>query len=533
MSRVGVVIDDGQTRRVVTQAASRLSFSTVAPGGFQRASMTLALPRDAFTDLGPADRIYITHPRTGETLWEGWTEAPGPLDGRNGQSWQLTAAGNAALASDKATAWVGIDTELGAWVRDGSRSVPAGAMASIEPVPTGGAEGLLVGFNQGEEIDGAGIQAAMAYRRLGDARQEFASIVMTLKSGKYDTGYRTQLVWTPPDGAAHIGSADEINTTWIQQVRVAGAGEGHPPLGVETIALRLVRTNGDAVVPDGKTWSFFTNIAVTGIRLDRYGNRVPPTAYTSPSYVLAHEVAADIVGRLLPLCSGDLAYIEAPADPYHIDQMVFTDAVTARDEYEQLMAVEPDMIWMILETVPGRGIRSEWRSWGSTHRYALSTAADSVELTGGDVELCNEIVVEWTDTLGRTQSRRVTTSVPALDEAKRIKSAPTISLRAGMGSAANAERAGQLRLALLNTPTPSGTARVRRKVVDRHTGTLIDPCEMKPGYTARIREKGDVVRITEADYDDDGETMGLTLGTPASRRQQQDLARLTGMSGGR
>ncbi|MDF9718032.1 hypothetical protein [Nocardioides sp. ChNu-99] len=528
MSFCGVAIDDGRTRRVVTQHVSRLTFTTAAPGGFVRASMTLALPRDAFTDLGPADRVYITDPRTGETLWEGWTEAPGPLDGRGGQSWQLTAVGNAALASDKAAAWVGIDTELGAWVRDGSRSVPAGAMASIEPVPTGGADGLLVGFDQGEEIDGTGVQAGMAYRRLGDAGQEFASIVTTLKSGKYDTGYRTQLTWTPPDGAAHIGSLNEINTTWIQQVRIAGAGDGHPPLGAQFIALRIVRTDGPTVVPDGKTWSFFTNIAVTGVRLDRYGNRVPPTAYTSPSYVLAHEVAADIVGRLLPLCTGDLAYIEAPADPYRIDQMVFTDAVTARDVYEQLMAVEPNMIWMILETVPGRGIRSEWRSWGSTHRYVLSTARDSVELTGGDVELCNEIVVEWTDSLGRTQSRRVTTDVPALDAVGRVKSASTISLRDGMGSPANAERAGQLQLAQLNTPTPSGTARVRGRVMDRHTGTLIDAQEMKAGYIARIQERGDDVRVTEVDWDDDGRTMGLTLGTPANRRQQQELARLTG-----
>lgn len=528
MSLLSVVIDDGRNKRVVTRNCSELTFTNVAPGGFQQASMRLNLPRDAFTDLGPADRVYIYDPRTGDTLFEGWAQNPGPVDGRSGQSWRLTAIGNAALATDQAEPWIYIDGDYQAWKPDDLQTVPPGAIADIRPVPTGGPEGILVGFPAGLQFPSSGIQASMGYRRLFETGQRLGTIHTVLKSGKVSADYRAQLVWTPPNGAAHIGSAIEINTTWTEQTRVAGAGEFHPPTTADRVALRIVRTGASGVEGDNDAWTFFAQVQVTGNRYDRFGNQVAATTYSSPKFVRAHEVVADIVGRMLPLCPGDLAYIETPVSAYPIDQLAFTDAATPAEVFDALLLWEPDMTWEILETVPGRGCRFAWRSWGSTHRYEFSTVGDGIEAPGGDVDLCNEIVVEWLTSTGVTMTRTVRVPVPALDAQGRTRQAPTIRLRDGLGSAANAQRAGELTLAEVNTPSMTGTAQVMRRVYDRLERSWVAPWEIKQGYTALIRERGITVHVTEVEWDDDNATMTCTLGTPPRKREQRELARLVG-----
>ena len=85
-------------------------------------------------------------------------------------------------------------------------------------------------------------------------------------------------------------------------------------------------------------------------------------------------------------------------------------------------------------------------------------------------------------------------------------------------------------LAAKATPPKAARAVVRRPILDRQTGAMVMPWEIEPGYVVSVRETGDLLRLTEMDYDDDAVATTLTLGTP-QRTIEQMLAGL-GLSQG-
>jgi hypothetical protein len=53
----------------------------------------------------------------------------------------------------------------------------------------------------------------------------------------------------------------------------------------------------------------------------------------------------------------------------------------------------------------------------------------------------------------------------------------------------------------------------------------VHPRQVIPGYNVRVRETGDVLRLTETEYDHDAGAVTLTLGTPV-QSTDQIIARL-------
>lgn len=554
MSRHGVQIFDGYRHHNVTEHARDLYFDEVAPGGYEIAEVTIDLPRSAFADLGPEDRLFITDPTTGRRVWEGWVNFPGPLDGRAGRSWQITARGNKTLAYDESKAVGYVDRVLGGFEADEGPSVASGGSATITPDPANGVgEGLLTKFTKGTDLTG-GELAAMTYMPAYLAGQEIICFRVTGRSGRNDTGYQASLIWRTAantTGGLDLFYAGGIVSTAQTVIRAAGAA-GAFPTGTTRLTVRLERTDTtDVEVLDESAYTYWIDPVVVGRRVHATG---VPIAHTDLAPIVgsegvyAHEVVADVVGRFLRLTPASLARIHVPDNPitesWLIDQLTFWDGAFAGDILDALTVFEAGYTWMILGSIGDPlapvGVETVWKPWDlGGPRYELDMDIDRIDLPGPETELCNAIEVRWTDPKGRPRVTPITLDVPELEGTGRVKQADAITLAPGRGSAMNAMRAGQMELDRVNAASYAGTATIDSTsrphgILDRHTGMQIPHSQMRAGYTATVRQlRGTTFRVTRRRHDDEQNVTQLSLGNPPLTEEQL-LARVAprGRGGG-
>lgn len=524
-SPLAVRVRDDETDRYVTARVTDLTFKKTAPGGHHSATITIRVPNDTFPNLGATDKIWIYDARTGATVWEGYVESPGQTKGPAGESYEIAAVGGVSLASDESLPLIYLDRDLSVWFLNVSGST-ANAAADMSADPAGvDGDGLLCRFAPGQPI-GTNSAARISYRGIDRAGMQIAGLKLTSKSGKTDGGYLNELVWYPPIGFSPIQSASDIRTTPMTNARVAGGGGTYdPPAGISRIDLRLRRTGGATNIADDDTWTLFYDLCVLARRMDRHGNLLTGLAAHGGTVesVRADWVVEDLLGRVLTMCDPDASTIEAASRL--IDQLAYRDGVKAAKVLEDLELWEPDMVWEILETTSTGLHRFNYRAWPTTPRYELSTA-DGYTLSGGEVDLCNRIAVNWTDAQGRAQVIIVTAYVRELAEQGRTRDAEPITLPQGQGSVANAQRIGENVLASKANPPKAATAVVARPLLDYLTGRRVMPWELEPGYVARVRETSDDLRITEVNFQDRDCTASLMLGTPAPTLEQR-IARLS------
>lgn len=514
-SPLAVRMNDGYIDQHVTAKATNLAFTKTAPGGYAFGSVRINLPRTAFRDLGPNDRVWFYDARTGRTVFEGYTQNPGMIDGPAGQGWDLEIVGTKVRAGDTSHPLIYIDRDLSGWSKNTSAAASAVGEQSTDPGETLTTDGLRVGFNPGQPI-GTGSKANIAYNGIADAGLEVGAVRAQLKSGKTDSGYQVVLVvrgGTPDE--LPLGS--NISTTLVGANRIVG---DHFSGGTNYISFALVRTGGATNVADDATWSWLTDVAVVGRRMDRYGTLLSgATEIISNTYVRADWIVEDLLGRILTMADPVLSTVEAAT--FQIDQLAYPDGATAQRVLEDLGLYEPDMLWEFLHSTP-RGVLFRYRRWPTTTRYEISVD-DGYEAPGGEADQRNRIKVYWTDAAGRAQSVTVTSDVPALGS--RIIDADSVTLPEGLGSETNAIRVGQEILASKASPPKAAQATVDRRIRDRLTGHDVWPWEIEPGYMVRVRETGDLLRLTEVRYEDSSVSASLTLGEPALSDEQR-LARL-------
>lgn len=514
---LSVKLNDGTTDRLVSHYTEDLRFTKVAPGGHHSASMKIRLPRDDFPKLGPADSVYIYDRRTGNTVWDGYTENPGALDGPGGQGFDLTAMGGTVLASDESQVLVYRDADLGAWERVENSAASATTDASKDPSGSVANDGLLCQFTPGQPIT-TGSQANIAYAALADAGLEFGAMTMNVLDGKTDANYSPELLWSPSAGSVTLGAFNSNDTAFSKYVGDASS----PTSGAQTISLRLRRTAGGATnIADDNTWVFFYNIAVLQRRMDRSGTLLTGVAdHVTADYVLASWVAEDLLGRALTLCDPATAVIDTSTA--HIDQLAYLDGATAAQVFDDMALHEPDFYWGIGERLPNGLHRFWFRAWPSSVRYEISVK-DGYDAPGADVDLCNRISVYWTDANGLKHTTVRTSTVPELGA--RTKDAESVTLPEGRGSQTNAERIGDAVLAAKATASKAATATVDRPIMDLMLAKEVMPWELEPGCLVRVRETGDEMRLTEMEYVDVDCASTLTLGEPTLSLEQR-VARL-------
>jgi hypothetical protein len=527
---LAVRINDGTTDRHVTSAVRNLSFRKTAPGGFTAASMQVSLPRNAFTDLGPADRVWISDGRTGQTVWEGFTQNPGVLDGPSGQGFDLSCLGTTILASDESRALIYIDKTLDNFESDPLNG-PSSTFETGESATFPGFYRLRTQLTPGQPVT-TGTFASAGNYSMERAGMYLGAAYATVVSGKADTGYRT--TFNTPGGAINIADITQM-TTSPSSVSL-WAGTNFTSGTIQRFAWRLVRSGGATNIADDNTWTDFVDPHVLGQRMDRNGTLLVGSAgMVTNLYVLASWVVEDLLGRVFTWADKGLSRVDTTT--YQIDQLAYADGVRGSALLDDLSLWEPDFVWEILHSTPN-GYVVNYRAWPTTARYEISTR-DGYNQTGSDVDLCNRIAVYWTDSKGNRNMTPRGASVPALGNASpvlsdgsrnpsfvgRVRDAEPITLPDGQGSLANAQRIGDQELAVKANPPKAATAVVRRPILDLLTGNTAYPWEIEPGYLVSVRETGDVLRLTEMEYVDNDCAASLTLGTPALTSDQR-IARL-------
>lgn len=520
---LAVRIDDGQTDRHVTKHVRGLKWTKTAPGGHQNLQFQMVLPHGTFNDLGPQDRAYVYDARTARPLFDAYLDNPTPTDGPDGQQFDVLGYGGMARANDESRGLIYIDRTLNAWEK-ATDSAPATNVETGNQVGT--TPGARVQFTPGQPL------ATGSIASIGNYEAERAGITIgglycDLVSGKTDAAYATEFAWTSGSLAIAFGTMSTTPTPVELYV-------GDDFTDTNRIALRLRRTGAATNIADDTTWMTATDLSIIGRRMDRHGNLLTGAAdHLSAQHVLAHQVVEDLLGRLLTFCDPGTAVIDETTWP--IDQLTFFDGVRAAEVLTALSVWEPDMLWEIGETLSNGLHRFAYRAWPTEPRYEVSVK-DGWRQAGGDVDLCNRVLVSWTDADGKHHTTPVTAAdlglvgiglpVDELEEQGRTKDAEPVRLPDGFGSEANAVQIGAAILRDKLNPPRSGTVTVARPVRDLLTGSMVMPWELEPGYVCRVREPGYDLRLTQVDYDDDAVAATLTLGTPAPTLEQR-TARLS------
>lgn len=513
-------VNDGVNDRHVTRYCGGLKFTKTAPGGHQNMSFTMTLPRNTFTDLGPEDRCYLYDSRTGRTVFEGYLENPTPVDGPEGQQFDISAMGGMALANDETRALVYVTRDMGDWVL----APGLGASASVEVgqwSPGNTAQRVRTQFGGGSVI-ATGAVARADYTSFETTDTEIAGYSLgTLLSAKNDGNYLLDILTSL--GTVVSGA---MQTTGVASSNYLATGAGR-------LSVQIRRTGGATNVVDDTTATDWVDFAAIGRRKDRYGTNLTGVSLVSVTQVLASQVVEDLLGRLLTFCDPATAQVDTTS--FGITQLAYPDGVKAAGVLNDLAVFESDYLWEVLESIDSGKHRFNFRSWPTTARYEVSIK-DGWRQSGSDVDLCNRILVSWTDGLGNKQVTTVTAAslgltgigLPVDALGTRVKDADPVSLPDGKGSTANAVRIGGQILRDKINPPKAGTVVVRRPIVDQQTGNTVMPWELEPGYVCRIRETGDDLRITQMDYDDDSCSAVLTLGTPVKTMDQRliDLDRV-------
>lgn len=518
-SPLAVRLSDGNRDQHVTDSCPRLSFTKTAPGGHQSAQLRLNIPRADWPDLGDADRIWLYDKRTSKTIWEGYTNAPGTSQDRDaGEGFDLSAYGGMSLASDDRRALVYIDRTGDQWIRPG---LPQTAQAEWTHRPNTDIPGVLGGFPPGYPI-GTGSPAGMEYR-LDDVGMQFGAWSASMICGATDANYTAYVSWNT--GGASPGEVSTYTASTSAQAFLNYAGDGTIPAGIDRFGWQFRRSGGATTVADDLRWGHLSDVAMLGRRVDKNGTLLTGSSgMVSATYVLASAVVADLVGRMLPLV--DAAASTIIATTVQIKQLAYSQAVTARTVLDDLALWEPNMVWEILHTTSTGKHLFNYRAWPTTARYEISTR-DSYTQPSTDSGLCNRIAVNYTDPNGKPDSLIVTATVAALGT--RVRHADPINLPQGQGDATDAATIGAAVLADINAAADSARAVVLRPIVDLATGNMVQPWEIEPGYLARVRETGDVLRVTQVDYSwtrDGGDSSAtLSLGTPRLTVEQR-VARL-------
>jgi hypothetical protein len=515
---LAVRVNDGVTDRIVSRYCRGLKFTKVAPGGHRDLSFTMVLPRNLFPGLGPDDRAYVYDVRTGRPIFDAYLENPTPTDGPGGQQYDVQAMGGMALANDESRPLIYITGDISSFGQGGTFN-----SGNVGPGPVG--TGLRIQYPSGNTVPNAVYIGATtllftyAVMNIGAFRvEDYSGKVDANYSLNYNIGATFAAIGdtTPRMTTTHV-----VDTKWVGTDFAAGSA----------LMFYLFRTGIGTNVADDTTWSQFDGLSMIGQRMDRNGTLLTGAAgLVSATQVLASQVAEDLLGRLLTFCDPATAQIDPTT--FGITELSFPEGIKAADVLTKLGLFESGYLWEILESNDAGKHRFNYRAWPTTPRYEVSVR-DDWKQRGSDVDLCNRILVAWTDAVGNNQVTAVTAAdlglagigLPVDALGTRVKDADPITLPTGYGSLANATRIGGQILTDKINPPKAGTILVRRPIVDQLTGHTVMPWEIEPGYLCRVRETGDDLRITQVDYDDDSCSSLLTLGTPVLSDEQR-LARL-------
>jgi hypothetical protein len=484
---LAVRIKTSRTDRHVTGQIRDLRFRSQVPGGFASIEMSFDRPLVLQPDeVEYYARCYVYDSRNGQVVCEGRLEDPGRGAGASGQVWRLTTMGPSAHATDRTVPLIYIDDPMmsDSFIRADNQTPGGRDSRGGDPGTTTGVQNaLILQWPEGLTI-AINARVVMRYVQLMETGQKLARVDYRWDAGVTDTNANVECV-VRTDGST--ASGDVVRS---DNFNVAGGGLSAREIGTDwaagrnTAEWRILKDAGaTAAVGTDTYWASFRDMLIQATRYDKAGTELL-TGASYNSTVNADEIVADLLGRLLTAYDGANAVIDTTAT-HPIGQLAYHDGVTAATVLDDLMRLEPDFYWAAWESSAAAGKhRFVWRTWPTTVRYEANIV-DGFDSPGSAGELFNEVSVRWRDQYGLHTTTR-TQTVPALTAAGLTRTA-LVDLGDELASSVDAQRAGDEFLAQHLNPPNAGRLSIARPILDRNTGRMIAPFEIRPGELVRVR----------------------------------------------
>lgn len=463
--------------RVVSRELRDLTFRTTAPGGYASAAFALDRPLSSQPDeIGYYGRVVVYDARSGATVWEGRLEDPGRSAGRDGQLWHLTAMGPAAHTLDRTVPLIYVDRQLSRWSKSSYSSAGTAVGTAERDADT---PSLRISGDVGTTQATNFLMDAI-YRAINLAGQQLARVSCAQINGATSGSWANQLATRNGAGAATVADSD----TWSTSAGTLAASRGGGPAitaGHDVVSLRSLWSGG-AATADANAWAEYYQIVVRALLKTAAGADI--TSGYSADTVLASEVVADLLGRILTAYDGSGASIATTA--YAIEQLAYPDGVTAGQLLGDLMQLEPDYYWAAYEANPAGKYRFVWQQWPTSVRYDAS-AVDGYDSQGSAAGLYNAVRVRYRAAADEIRTVQRTATVPELTDAGLTREG-FIDLGDEMSTLANAQRAGDQFLVQHASAPNAGRLTVARPIMDLQRACYVMPWEIQPGYLIRVRD---------------------------------------------
>lgn len=465
---------------ITNQVNDDLTFRSAIPGGYASLSFTLNRPLDVTPDdIEYFAKVYVYDGRNGNTLWEGRLEDPGRGSGSNGEIWAVTAVGPSAHARDITAPVLYVDTTYDGWERSRFNTSSISTTTTSEVPGTDDLPALNIGFASGASVP-VGQVADMVYRRALYAGQHLARVRFDFVSGVTTTTYSNQLVFRTGTGLPSLTVTRAFNTT--SNLIAANLSDGIA-LTDNIVSVRTSRNTATATGTD-VTNTFFSNVSVRAVLKNADGTDNNDTAGYTDNDIDCSEVVADLLGRVLPLYDGANATIETSTP--NMTQLAYPDGATAADILDDLLVFDPSFYWAAWESNPDNGkYRFEFIPWPTGVRYEADTD-EGFDSPGSAADLYNQVDVRWRLSDSKIYHVIRTQTVPELDAAGITRRA-FIDLSSELGSAFNAQTAGDNFLKEHASPPNAGTLTISKPIMDNGTGRMTYPWELVPGHLIRVR----------------------------------------------
>lgn len=465
--------------RHVTRELRGLTFRGAAPNGYASATMSFNRPLSvAQDDIVEFARVYV-YDMAGEVMWEGMLEDPSRNVNSDGEVYELAAIGGCSLASNWTGPLIYVDSNLQSWQQVDNFTAGATVQVGADPSTSDDTQAIVCQLPMGTSVATNG-RGVAGYELIRAAGQKVAYLAFTWHAGRTtsafnvranvntDNGSNTQ-VYTATATTSGASVTKTVVTDWTNGANVA--------------QMLIHWPSGPVTLLEDTDWVAFRAVAVVAMRYDQTGAEI--TAGYGATVTTA-GVVADLLGRILGKYHNTRTTVAASG--YAIDQLAYPDGVTPETVLADMMALDNGYYWAVWESDSAGQYFFEWAAWGSTVRFETSPA-DGFTAPGSTADLFNQVRVRYRDPAGLIRTVLRTQSVQALTDAG-IDRTGFIDLGDTVGSAANANQAGDQFLADHATQPNRGTLTVSRPMVDFARGRMLQPWELPrwaPGQLIRVR----------------------------------------------
>jgi hypothetical protein len=513
-----------------------LTFGSAAPGGFTDCQVPLYRPI-SFTpgEVAQFGQLYVYDCRTGATVWEGRLQDPGRTGGDTADQYQLTAVGGSTHLQDVTSPIVYVDRRATAWAKATgvTKEAQTSQVTANDDAAGSGADALILTMQAGLPVTGNEASTG-EYRRLIEANQKLAIMGFQHADSFVSTIWRVRgfssisTVWRDDACNTTISATDYgfVGTDWT-------LGEARP-------FIKFVWTGGSSTT--SQSWSSVTNIVIVATRYTKAGAEIT-SGYTSTGtglQVFSDQVIADLLGRY-HTDTLDGANAAITAGSYALDQLAYDDPVTSGKILEDLMALEP-YYYAVWETNPATDrFVFEWLPWPTAVTLEADITAGYASQASANT-IFNRARVRYVDAKGMTRVVLRTRTVADLDNAGFTRT-ETFDLGEEIGTAANANQAGDNFLTEHNQAQNAGRLVIDAPILDVQTGRMIQPWEIRAGRLIRLRgveaypdslnnagrDGASVFRVVSTSFSasDAAATLELDTYAPSVARQIANLSRRT------